>query len=512
MNMDEAENPDVYIKRKKTPFKYQEECLEKILNLFRKGINPILNFDTGLGKTFTSLELIRRMKYENALQNEFHIKTILIVCKASNIKDPWIKDINENQMSCLTYAGSQDKRSIFRFENDKKQEQLNIQGYDILLVSYDILANDITYISQTNFDLVIFDEIHNQFNDTKYSANISKITNLNYKFAVALTATPMKNTVYEPYLLACFMKYQQKYNEIRKEFLTEVAEYSEMDPEIFEDIIIKRIKSEFQDYFITISKYHISEESPLPAIHSYKIILPVEDSIRIAVGYDFIMEENFFNRKEHLLTFPENYPAELENNGLPQNIISTKYIALEAIVRKLLAKQEKIIIFSQFVKDLEYLCGKLSLSKPIIITGKYNPKERDDRIKFFNSDNNGRNLLLLSLNAFAEGINLQSANNVIFMNPWYNPSKLSQARDRVYRTGQKKEVNVFFLSTDTQFEKRVWDIHDRKNYIITTLFFDDVKEKLPKIQDIDYQTFNYEKSDDIDQNTNNFIDEFLKTI
>jgi non-specific serine/threonine protein kinase len=61
---------------------------------------------------------------------------------------------------------------------------------------------------------------------------------------------------------------------------------------------------------------------------------------------------------------------------------------------------------------------------------------------------------VISIKAGGVGLNLTAANNVVLYDHWYNPAVESQATDRTYRIGQKKNVTVYnFITKDTIEEK-----------------------------------------------------------
>ena len=62
----------------------------------------------------------------------------------------------------------------------------------------------------------------------------------------------------------------------------------------------------------------------------------------------------------------------------------------------------------------------------------------------------------------AEGLNLTVANNVIFLNRWWNPSSNNQARDRVNRMGQEKIVNIYNIYCANTVEDRLNEILTEK--------------------------------------------------
>ena len=51
-------------------------------------------------------------------------------------------------------------------------------------------------------------------------------------------------------------------------------------------------------------------------------------------------------------------------------------------------------------------------------------------------------LLLISLRAGGTGLNLTSADNVIHLDPWWNPAEEDQASDRVHRIGQRRPTGL----------------------------------------------------------------------
>ena len=64
-----------------------------------------------------------------------------------------------------------------------------------------------------------------------------------------------------------------------------------------------------------------------------------------------------------------------------------------------------------------------------------NNEQRKNILKTFKSDQNIK-ILLLSIKLGGVGLNLNSANVVVIMEPWWNPAVEDQAIDRINRIGQ----------------------------------------------------------------------------
>jgi ATP-dependent helicase STH1/SNF2 len=74
---------------------------------------------------------------------------------------------------------------------------------------------------------------------------------------------------------------------------------------------------------------------------------------------------------------------------------------------------------------------------------------RGDITNLFNDLNSPYDVFLLSTRAGGLGLNLQTADTVIIFDPDWNPQMDKQAEDRAHRIGQKKEVLVLRLITNT---------------------------------------------------------------
>ena len=127
-------------------------------------------------------------------------------------------------------------------------------------------------------------------------------------------------------------------------------------------------------------------------------------------------------------------------------------------------KEEKIIVFSQYTRMLELAAFRLKQDdiECATLTGAQNMIQRGNIIASFNFDTNLR-VLLISLKAGGEGLNLQIANNVILLDPWWNPAAELQAIQRVHRIGQTRSVRAVKLVIDDTIETRIIALQERKH-------------------------------------------------
>ncbi len=103
--------------------------------------------------------------------------------------------------------------------------------------------------------------------------------------------------------------------------------------------------------------------------------------------------------------------------------------------------------------------------------------DRSNELALFSSDPS-KKVFLLSLKAACLGLNLTSANKVILLDPWFNPSVEAQAIDRVVRIGQKRDVTVLRLFIKDTIEDRMRKIAEAKQRNTDSLLNEDSSKGL----------------------------------
>ena len=140
---------------------------------------------------------------------------------------------------------------------------------------------------------------------------------------------------------------------------------------------------------------------------------------------------------------------------------SGKTETLYELLEPLLADNQKVLLFSQFVQMLKILekeCASRQISTHLL-TGE--TKDRQEVMSSFQNDPNAA-VFLLSLRAAGTGLNLTTASNVILYDPWWNPAVEAQAIDRSHRIGQTVTVNAYRLIAPGTVEEKIWELQQRK--------------------------------------------------
>ena len=165
---------------------------------------------------------------------------------------------------------------------------------------------------------------------------------------------------------------------------------------------------------------------------------------------------------------------------------SIKYDCALDIIEKIKYKKEKVVIFSYTISPLESLKSILdkefSKKASIIFEGGMDLNKRNKAITNFKKSDETF-VLLCSGKIAGEGLNLTEANNVIFLNEWWNPSSNNQARDRVHRIGQTKDVMIFNLRTKNTIEESLDVILKEKRSITEEVVEGMIYKELKKNRD-----------------------------
>jgi len=147
---------------------------------------------------------------------------------------------------------------------------------------------------------------------------------------------------------------------------------------------------------------------------------------------------------------------------------STKIEALLDEINQMISgdPSAKGIVFSQFGSMLELVEFRMKRAgiSCVVFRGGMSMQARDDALAAFNEDPTLK-VILISLKAGGEGLNLQVANHVFLLDPWWNPACEMQAIQRAHRIGQTRPVKaVRFITADT-IEEKIIKLQEKKQLV-----------------------------------------------
>ncbi|KAF7457561.1 putative DNA repair protein rhp16 [Cryptosporidium felis] len=161
----------------------------------------------------------------------------------------------------------------------------------------------------------------------------------------------------------------------------------------------------------------------------------------------------------------KNITRQIKTQGFES---STKIDTLLEEVNKMMQEdpEAKGIVFSQFTNMLDLVSYRLKKANIgcVMLSGSMSLLQRNSILYSFNKFPDLK-LILISLKAGGEGLNLQVANYVFLLDPWWNPAVELQAFQRAHRIGQKKKVTALRFITKDTIEERMFQLQEKKQLV-----------------------------------------------
>ena len=427
----------------------------------------LLADDPGLGKTVQATVALR------LLFRKGKIRRALIVCPKSTIGDVnaaiehgdarqweghlhlWAPELFVKTILPAVWEGGVPPPNFSGSASmDRKREWM--QPAHIYLTTYSLARNDIKNraFPTDYFDAIVLDEAHAVKNPTSQQSQLLRSMEAAYRWG--LTGTPVQNYPSELYGICQFI---------------DPSEFPNLKPKALSELSEGIVSSRASPYVLRREK---KQEDLPPKSHQDHWVELTEAQQQ---EYDAIFAERRARIKQ--LSDEGRNPRETKTSILgaiqklkqtcnfdQQNLTSNKVPDLINILNQSLAEDRKIIIFSQYLtRGIEPLTEKLSSYDPLVISGSVNHHERERRFESFKKDPQ-RQIILLSLMAASEGLNLQEASVVIHFDHWWNPARQWQAEGRAHRFGQRRDVVVHSLRVKETIDQRIYEMLNQKSELI----------------------------------------------
>jgi non-specific serine/threonine protein kinase len=152
-----------------------------------------------------------------------------------------------------------------------------------------------------------------------------------------------------------------------------------------------------------------------------------------------------------------NHPSQFLGDGVFESDDSGKLARLAELCEPIVARQEKMLCFTQFKEmtaPLHVFLAEVFGGNGFVLHGEVAVKKRAALVADFQRDD-GPPFFVLSLKAGGTGLNLTAAAHVVHFDRWWNPAVEDQATDRAFRIGQKKNVMVHKLVCRGTLEEKI---------------------------------------------------------
>jgi SNF2 family DNA or RNA helicase len=488
-----------------TPFDYQTRAAQIMLRRFRG--RGMFCDEVGLGKTIEAGLVIKEYLARNIVQR-------LMVVTPASLVEQWREELAV-KFGLTGFVASADAE--FRAAGADAWEK-----FPLLIASLATArrAEHRALLSKIPFDMVVLDEAHHLKN--RNSASWKFVNELQRKYILLLTATPIENNLEELYNLITLLKPGQLKTprEFRKQFVVSgdprLPKNRGQLRELLGDVMVRHTRSQVNINLpprqANTVRLNLSDEEAefYKAVSDCvrELLAPpkIENGLQSLQTLEQVKEQNqeiLQSEKKVALQFtqsatirqtdrfalltlqreigssPKAAEATLRSLGARvtdeesrQRLLGfaersaqiqswAKAEALEKLLKTILRDPtEKVIIFTHFRRTLEKLAELLQKMGVDFVQyhGEMDMPSKNQAIADFES----RASILLSTEAAGEGRNLQFCRTMInFDIPW-NPMRIEQRVGRIHRIGQTRDVRIYNLSARGTVEDYLLEILDQK--------------------------------------------------
>ncbi|AKF11023.1 DEAD/DEAH box helicase [Sandaracinus amylolyticus] len=330
---------------------------------------------------------------------------------------------------------------------------------DVVLTSYDLLLRNPT---SSPFATQIVDEA--QMIKNARTQRARAVASVDAAFRVALSGTPIENqlgdlwslfSLIAPGMLGTWARF-------RARFVVPIQRYGNEERaallrQLIAPFVLRRTKGEVAKELPSRTEVlHMIELSPAEralydgAVHQARRALAGrgrdERTVRVLAE---------ITRLRQLACHPQLVVED-------ERLESSKLHALVELLRDIVPRGHRVLVFSQFTRHLALVQRALDAAKisTLYLDGATPTGERTRRVDRFQKGE--ASVFLISLKAGGTGLNLTAADYVVHLDPWWNPAAEDQASDRAHRIGQERPITIVRLVAQGTIEERVLAMHDDK--------------------------------------------------
>lgn len=443
---------------KNSAFPYQKEAFMAIKDLDYSAIFH----EQGLGKTKIAIDLLLYWLTKRDMD------TVMIVTKKQLVKN-WVdefavhthirpKILSNNKADNFYVLNSPAKVIITNFETlstdkDRILLFLKCRNVGIIIDESTKLKNPEARLTQDFFDLSPF-----------------------FKLRTIMTGTPIANRPYDIWAQVFFLDAGKSLGENFTEFKenTDLSNDLSVNDEkrmLFQDAV-SSIYERISHFSVRETKKSCGIELPqkeyitVPAQFEekqYEMYRKVIEELEIEVQKDgeYIIDDDSVALKRllRLLQIASN-PSLVDERYACK---SGKEEQLDRLLHEIQSREEKCIVWSNYIENIEYFEKKYVQYNPRKIHGSLSIEERNRSVELFKNDESCR-VLFATPQAAKEGLTLTVANHVIFYDRGFNLDDYLQAQDRIHRISQKKKCYVYNIMVQESIDEWIDKLLEAKQY------------------------------------------------
>ena len=430
---------------------YQRDGVRWLWWAHELGLGVCLADDMGLGKTLQVLALLvlRRRSRPRA--------PALLVVPASLVAN-W-------RAEATRFAPGLDVRVAHAASvREGEIESLGageLEGVDAVITTYGSLTR-IPWLLEREWGLVVLDEAQAIKNPGARQTRATKAVRARVR--VALTGTPVENRLGDLWSLFDFLQPgllggAKQFGAAAKRMAAREGEQDGYGPlrRLVGPYLLRRLKTDRRVISDLPDKTEVTAFCGLTKTQTV-LYQRVVDDLKAALA----RPEGIARRGAILASLLRlkqicNHPSHFLGDGTWEPGMSGKLLRLREIGEVVDARQEKLLVFTQFREMTEPIASFLSGvfgREGLVLHGSVPVARRKALVDAF-QDESGPPFFVLSLKAGGTGLTLTAASHVVHFDRWWNPAVENQATDRAFRIGQKRNVMVHKFVCRGTIEERI---------------------------------------------------------
>ena len=444
---------------------YQQVGVRWLYLIAKLGLGACLADDMGLGKTMQVLSLLLVLKSQSAGGQA----PSLLVAPASLLAN-WAAEIERfapGLKALVAHPSALPAAAL------KDAEPERLRDMDLVITSYGSLLR-VPWIAETGWQLVVLDEAQAIKNpDAKQTRTVKR---LKARARFALTGTPIENRLGDLWSIFDFVNpgllgSAKEFGNFAKGLANRPHNSYGPLRELVRPYILRRLKTDKTVIADLPDKTEMKAFCQL----SRKQAALYEQSVKEMAKQ--LEESEGIQRKGLVLSFLMrfkqicNHPSQWLGDGSWAEDESGKWARLRDIAEVIAAKQEKVLVFTQFrevTAPLAAFLGSVFGRPGLVLHGETAVKQRREIVQRFQEDERV-GFFVLSLKAGGAGLNLTAASHVVHFDRWWNPAVENQATDRAFRIGQTKNVLVHKFVCRGTVEEKIDQLIESKRQLSTDL-------------------------------------------
>ena len=433
---------------------YQQVGVRWLYLLAKLGLGACLADDMGLGKTIQVLSLLLVLKRQANGQQQDQQQSSLLVAPASLLAN-WASEIDRFAPGLKALIAHPSALSAAALKTLTPER---LRDVDLVITSYGSLLR-IPWLAEVAWRLVILDEAQAIKNpDAKQTRTVKS---LKARARFALTGTPIENRLGDLWSIFDFVNpgllgSSKEFSGFVKRLADRPHNPYASLRELVRPYILRRLKTDKTVIADLPDKTEVKAFCQLSRKQAALYGQGVKELAEQLADVEGIRRKGLV--LSFLMRFKQicNHPSQWLGDGGWSENESGKWARLRDIAEVIAAKQEKMLVFSQFrevIAPLATFLGSIFGRPGLVLHGETEVKKRKEVVRRFQEDE-AVGFFVLSLKAGGAGLNLTAASHVVHFDRWWNPAVENQATDRAFRIGQTKNILVHkFVCRGTVEEK-----------------------------------------------------------